>query len=67
MYPNLKAEIARAGLTQARLCEAAEIPFSTFTAKLRGISGFTLAEAIRIKKALGGKYTLEYLFEKREA
>lgn len=52
MYNNLKAEIARKGMTVKDFAEAVDMKQSTFAQKYRGNVDFTLPEAMRIKKFL---------------
>lgn len=62
MYPNLKAEMSRVGMTMLELSEKTGIRYQTLTLKLNGKSKLSVREAVRIKDALDGKFTLEYLF-----
>lgn len=62
MYPNLKAEMARRGITASALSEKTEIPYSTLTPKLRGESPVTVREAQIIKAAIGTDLPLDELF-----
>lgn len=66
MYPNLKAEMARLGLTGLELAKRIDINNTTFSQKLNCKSEFTMAEAKRIKKALGTEMSLDDLFEVRQ-
>ena len=45
MYPNLEAEIARAGITNKELAEAACMSTRTLYSKLTGDTPFTIDEA----------------------
>lgn len=51
-YLNLRAEIARAGITQKELSEKCNIPYSTWRAKMAGKTEFLFSEAVLIKKEL---------------
>ena len=62
MYNNLKAEIARKGMTVKEFAIAVEMKPSTFSQKYRGNVDFTLPEAIRIKTFLND-LPIEYIFE----
>ena len=62
MYNNLKAEIARKGMTVKDFAGAVGMKQSTFAQKYRGNVDFTLPEAMRIKKFLN-ELPIEYLFE----
>lgn len=73
MLRNLKAEMARLDLTSGEIAIRADISYQSFGRKLKGASGFTLAEMRRIRCALDEAkkeilgdtegYTLDYLFE----
>lgn len=67
MYPNLKAEMARKGITAKQLAELIEVTPSTFSLKMLGKYDFTLAEAVKIKDALGVDIPLEVLFARAAA
>ena len=49
MYPNVRAEIERAGLTLGAVAEELGITPSTFSQKMTGKYQFTVAEARQIK------------------
>lgn len=66
MYPNLRAEMARHGVTGGMLAQELNITESTFSLKLNGKYDFTYAEAIAIKLVLKSDLTLEELFHERE-
>ena len=68
MYPNIRAEMARKGLTQKDLVDELQkrgftMVVPTFSAKLNRKYEFTFAEAIAIKNILGTELPLEKLFE----
>lgn len=67
MYPNLNAEIARAGITRTELAKRACMSDSALSLKMSGKVKFTFDETMRIKDAIGVDLPLEELFEKREA
>lgn len=67
MYPNLRAEMARKGITAKQLAEQIGITASTFSLKMRGEYDFTMDEAIKIKAILEVNLSLETLFEKAAA
>lgn len=67
MYPNLKAEMARKGITAKQLAEMIGVTQSTFSLKMRGEYDFTFAEAVKIKDILGVDIPLEVLFAKAAA
>ncbi len=64
VYPNLRAEIARRGLTLENLCEKLNVTICTLSQKLNGKSPITLDEAKKLKKAVGTDLPLEILFSK---
>lgn len=61
-YPNLEAELARAGIGKKELAEALEINRSTLYRKLCGKSDFTGKELLIIYSVIfKEKFSLEYL------
>lgn len=72
MFPNLKAELARAGITHRELASrlnerGVKIALSTLSQKMNGKFQFTLDEAEAIREAVGTSLTLEVLFERAKA
>ncbi len=63
MFKNLRAEMARLGITGKEFAKAVEIKNSTFTQKFNGKVDFNLSEVKRIKNFFGGEFSIEYLFE----
>lgn len=63
MYSNVKAEMARQGLTVVDLSNKTGIRYQSLTDKINGRSPLKLEEAQKIKKALAVKIPLEELFE----
>lgn len=63
MYPNLRAEMKRKGITLAWLAEQLGITIGTLSQKLTGKSPFTLNEAKKIKEILELDIPIEILFE----
>ena len=68
MFPNIRAEMARKGLTQKDVVDELQkrgftMVVPTFSAKLNRKYEFTFAEAIAIKEILGTDMYLEKLFE----
>jgi len=63
MYPNVRAEMGRKGLTILALAKETGIRYQTLAEKLKGKSDLTLAEAKNIKRALETDLSLEELFE----
>lgn len=66
MYKNLRAEIARKGLTKKNIAKEAGLSEGAFFKKLNGASGFTFDEAVKIKRILGVDCPIEYLFADEE-
>lgn len=66
IYPNLKAEMARKGFSQKDLAKALNMYEPGISYKMHSKSGFTVTEAIRVKKLLGVEMPLEVLFERAE-
>lgn len=66
MYKNLKAEIARAGLTNSEMAEALGAKYATVWRLLNGKRQWRLGEMMAIQSELEGRndatYTLDYLF-----
>lgn len=67
MYKNLKAEIARAGLTNQEMADAIGAKYATVWRLLNGKRPWRLGEMVAIQSELEGRngaaYTLDYLFE----
>ena len=63
MYPNLRAEFSRRGLTFANVADAIGVSVTHFSLKMCGKYGFTLEEAFAIKKYLKTKLSLDVLFQ----
>ena len=66
MYPNLDAELARKKITRTTLAHQLHKTPTTLSLKLNGKAPLTLAECVEIKKVIGAKCTLDYLFETEE-
>lgn len=70
MYKNLKAEIARAGLTNPEMAGAVGMSYMTMWRLMNGKQQFRLGEMVAIQSELeernGETYTLDYLFEDGE-
>lgn len=66
MYKNLKAEIARAGLTNSEMEDAIGVKYATLWRLLNGKRQWRLGEMMAIQSELeernGAAYTLDYLF-----
>nr|DAF01833.1 MAG TPA: DNA binding protein [Caudoviricetes sp.] len=68
-YPNLKAEIARSGLTYSEILERGkedgrlDCTISTLSLKINGKAEFTLNESIALKDIIGTDLPLNELFK----
>ena len=68
-YPNLKAEIARSGLTYNEILERGkkdgrlDCTISTLSLKINGKAEFTLNESMALKEIIGTDLTLNELFK----
>ena len=65
MYPNLKAEMVRKGLSFKDLAEQVGTKYATFCKKCRGDSELTIPEIYKILEIFGMNF--EYLFKKDNA
>lgn len=52
MYPNVRAEITRAGLLNKDVAKELDITESTFSQKLSGNYPFTFSEAVKVKNCI---------------
>lgn len=68
-YPNLKAEIARSGLTYNEILERGkkdgrlDCTISTLSLKINGKAEFTLSESMALKDIIGTDLSLSELFK----
>lgn len=62
MYPILKGELAKRGITLEKLAAHLGKTVGTVSQKLRGIYPITLREAVQIKEFLNTDLSLEQLF-----
>ena len=66
MYKNLKAEIARAGLTNSEMEDVIGVKYATLWRLLNGKRQWRLCEMMALQSELEGRndatYTLDYLF-----
>ena len=62
MYSNLKAEMARLGLTSKKVSEAVKMNPSTFSRKIGKENGFKVIEAVKIRNTFFPGMTIDYLF-----
>lgn len=73
MYPNLKAEIARSGLTYKEIIERGkkdgrlDCTVSTLSLKINGKAEFTFNESMALRDIIGTDLSLDELYEKKEA
>ena len=65
-YPNLRAEMARLGISAEKLAKALGIHVTTLHSKLRGEYEFSLSMAKQIKKILCYDGTVEELFKRAD-
>jgi transcriptional regulator with XRE-family HTH domain len=63
MYPNLKAEFARLGLTLEVIAKELDVTVGTLSLKLNGKYPITLNEAKKLKEIAKTDIPLEILFE----
>ena len=67
MYKNLKAEIARAGLTNSEMEDVIGVKYATLWRLLNGKRQWRLGEMMALQSELEERndatYTLDYLFE----
>jgi len=67
MYPNLRAELSRRGLTIQNLALLCGMSASALYERLKGRRHLTLDDALKIKKALNVDIPLEILFSQEIA
>lgn len=65
-YPNLRAEMARNGVSVRDMETALNMPANRTYARLSGRTPFTLREAIKLRSTFFPALTIEYLFEQGE-
>ncbi|MEK3729658.1 MULTISPECIES: helix-turn-helix transcriptional regulator [unclassified Lysinibacillus] len=66
MYKNLRAEMAREGITMVDISEFLNVRYATVNDKVNGKYRFYYDEALMIKKHFFPQCSLEYLFEKED-
>ncbi|MBO1909720.1 helix-turn-helix transcriptional regulator [Sporosarcina sp. 6E9] len=66
MYRNLKAEMARSGITMVDVAEFLDVRYATVNDKVNGKFRFYYDEAYAIKKNFFNDLSMEYLFEKSD-
>lgn len=62
-FPNLKAEMARNGVSGADISSKIGVSQKSFSNKLIGKTEFTRSEMIAIQSVFEQGFTIEYLFE----
>lgn len=62
MYPNLKAELSRRGLSLRKFALVMGMPYNTLREKLKGERKLSYDEAMKIKQVLNVNIPLEVLF-----
>ncbi len=66
MYYNLKAEMARAGVTNEMLAKCIDVNVATISAKLNVPGRLRLDEAQKIRDAFFPAMTMDYLYIRAE-
>ncbi|CAM2079293.1 MAG: XRE family transcriptional regulator [uncultured Clostridium sp.] len=67
MFKNLRAEMARANITNKTLADALNLNPSTMSAKLNEINRLKYAEAKKIQSTFFPNLSTDYLFEFEES
>ena len=62
MFRNLRAEMARDGITGKQIAEALGIDAATISAKLNSADRMKLSEAMKIRSVFFADKSLDYLF-----
>ena len=65
MYPNLKGEMAKKGVTIQKLSLLTNIPYSSLAPKLRGKGDVNVRMAKQIKEAIGTNLSIDVLFSEK--
>jgi transcriptional regulator with XRE-family HTH domain len=63
LFPNLKAEMARRGVTGLKMAEFLGISLKTFYKKMSGSSEFKITEMFRIRDMFFDALDVDYLFK----
>jgi plasmid maintenance system antidote protein VapI len=66
MYPNLRAELARKGMTLTELSQKVDMSLAQISGRVNGNRELTFDDAVKIKQALDVNVPLEILFERAE-
>ncbi len=64
MFPNLRAEMVRNGVTVSDISRVTHKTDKSIRNKMNGVGDFTLAEAAAIKDTLFPNFTLDFLFDR---
>ena len=64
MYPNWRAEMARAGITSTELASRLDKSVSWISDRMTGRTALTLEDARKIRGAMGINMPIEKLFER---
>lgn len=62
-YPNLEAELSRAGVMRLQLAQELGLTRATISSKIRGrYGGFTISQATAIRDTFFPEMSIDYLF-----
>lgn len=64
MHRNLRAEMAREGITMVHIADYLNLRYATVNEKVNGKYRFYYDEALKIKQRFFPNQSIEYLFEK---
>ena len=64
IYPNLKNEMNRIGISQAKMEKEIGTPLNTLGYWLRGHGAMPLHKALEIRDRFFPRFTIEYLFRR---
>lgn len=67
MYSNLKAEMARKGISQKEIAMFLHIHENSMSSKINGYSPISIEEAFKIRNKYFPNFDLQYLFSKESA
>ena len=65
-YPNLRAEMARRGITSQKIAQALRLNPGTLSAKMNDPARFRLDEAFYLRNRFFPGQSIEYLFSREE-
>ena len=69
-YPNIKAEMARYGLSGTSIADSLGISMSSFSLKVNGKRDWTVSEAVKLvslfSELSGSEVSMDYLFLNRQ-